>query len=623
MPTLGYLVNERAELQLRFLLPAHARIYAHARVTEIAEMPLIQPASAPRTRLTPGTLALVGLTGGLDEPGSAALEQMVRYLGECGASGLVMQAFGPAPRVPLRVRARAERLQIPLLITTAGQQWGGVNERLQQQRARSAERHVERLDGLLSSLPSQFANTRSIERIVDWLAAALDAVVVLKSTDRGTLACSPNGSSEATLGTQSADGLHQRRVQIHGTADATVLEVSSRRPVDETSGRLIQHAAKVLGLCEQAQQEHCAAVLAPRAVSQAAAQLLLAGHVAMGQAVAGAISRNLMETDEVVVRVIDTGDQRREPTLALCERALHGRALVSPCPGKDQQIMVITPRRRDADVEPALRTIVGSRAWLLMGGSAPHELAASGAGHAEAAEAVRAAARSPERISVGAEQKLAALLPRREARAWAASLLAPLLTPTHATLLRSLPIGLAFQRTEAAKALRIHRNTLRRRLDRAASLLGLDLDRLNDRVVVLLALQVLALPAPSAPSDAVDGGQHVALADLLTGLDVAEWARQRLRALLSDYPGVLATVRVWLEKDLSVRDTAQALDLSLSTVRARTVRAARLLGMEASIDVTRVGDTDVIGIADVYVAVHLFSGTPLLTDARPADARRA
>ncbi|MEU6407022.1 helix-turn-helix domain-containing protein [Streptomyces sp. NPDC046985] len=499
-------------------------------------------------------------------------------------------------------------------MTTAGPRWAEVNEHLRRQRTRLAERRVEQLDGLLSTLPSRLANPDAVRRIVTWLAEALDADVVLHSADRGLMACSPDGAANLALpaaaGSPSADGVQQRMVQIHGTTDATVLAVASHRPVEDASGRLIQHAAKVLGLCEQAREDHYAAVLAPRAVSQAATQLLLSGQAVTGQVVAGTISRRLMDTDEVVVRVIDTGAQRREPTLALCERTLHGQALVSPCPGKDQQIIVITPAPRDADVQSTLRTIIGSHGWLLMGESVPHALTASGAGYAEAAEAVRTAARSPERIGVGAEPKVAPLLPRREARAWATSLLAPLLeAPEHETLLHSLPTGLAFKGTEAARGLQVHRNTLRRRLDRASHLLGLDLDRLADRVLVLLALNVLALPAPSS---AVEGGRPPTLADLLRGPDVSEWARHRLRAVQSDHPSLLPTVRVWLEKNLSVRETAQAMGLSASTVRAHTTRAAHLLGMDASTAFVSVHDTDVVSVADVYIAVHLLTGEPRL-----------
>ncbi|MBC2869871.1 helix-turn-helix domain-containing protein [Streptomyces mexicanus] len=617
MPTFGYLISERPELRLRFLNPAHARLYANVRVNEVAVVPLTQPAVRPNAALEPGALALVGLTSELNQHGAAALEQLLRYLKRCRASGLVLQALGHVPHVPPAIRTLAEQLQLPLLITTADTQWQGVNEHLQQQRALMAERQVEQLDGLLSSLPSQLANPHAADRIVSWLATALDADVVVHSDGRGLLASAPETSSNlaraAVLSTPSPDGVQHRIVQIHGTEDETVLAIGSHRPFDETAGRLIQHAAKVLGLCEQARRDHHAAVLAPRAVSQAATQLLLTGQVVTGQVIAGTISRELMDTDEVIVRIIDTGAQEREPTLELCERALHGKALVSPCPGKDRQIIVITPTARDEVVEPDLRRIVGSREWLLMGESTPYALEASGAGYTEAAEAVRHAARAPERIAVGAEPKFAPLLPRREAQAWAKSLLAPLLgKPEHETLLHTLPTGLSFKGTEAAKGLQIHRNTLRNRLDRAASLLGLDFDRLNDRVLVLLALNILALPAPE---DDVADVQAPALADLMAGPEVKEWAQHRLRALQADHRDLLETVRVWLQRDLSVKETARALGLSASTVRARTARASQLLGVDATTEFVSVHDTDVVSIADIYIASYLLTGTPELKDA--------
>ncbi|QKW28087.1 helix-turn-helix domain-containing protein [Streptomyces seoulensis] len=620
MPTLAHLISQRPELRLRFLDPAHARVHAGVRVTEVAAVPLPHPAPGPNAPLASGTLALVTLP---DEPTAphgtaAALEHLLGHLKRCRASGLVLRSPEDAPHVPTAVRARAEHLRLPLLVTGADTPWAPVNAYLQRQRALIAERQAEHMDGLLRTLPNRLTGPDAVERIVSWLAAALDADAAVRSDgDRCVLVSAPEGGANlaraAVLGHRPADGVQYRIVRMHGAEDEAVLAVAARHPFDETAGRLIQHAAKILGLCEQARRDHHAAVLAPRAVSQAATQLLLGGQTVTGQVVAGTISRQLMDTDEVVVRVIDTGARTRQPTLELCERTLHGKALVSPCPGKDQQIIVIAPAARDDAVEDDLRRIVGSRDWLLMGASTPYALEASGAGYAEAAEAVRTAARSPERISVGAEPKCAPLLPRRAARVWARSLLAPLLTaPEHTTLLHSLPTGLSFKGTEAAKGLQIHRNTLRNRLDRAAALLGLDFDRLNDRVLVLLALNILALPAPE--DDAPDPPAP-ALADLLAGPEIRNWAQHRLRALHTGHRALLETLRVWLENDLSVRLTARALALSASTVRAHTDRAARLLGMGVTAEFVSVHDTDVVGIADVYVAAHLLTGAPALTDA--------
>jgi hypothetical protein len=331
--------------------------------------------------------------------------------------------------------------------------------------------------------------------------------------------------------------------------------------------------------------------------------------------VANTIHRELMDTEDVVVRIIDTGSHEREPTLQLCERTFHDRALVSPCPGKDCQIILITPTRVDDSVEADLRKLIGSRSWLLMGESLPYPLQDSGAGYREASEAVRHAARSPERISVGAEPKFAPLLPGNEARAWAQALLAPLLeAPEHEHLLNTLPTGLSFKGSEAAKGLGIHRNTLRNRLDRAAGLLGLDFNQLNDRVLVLLAINILALPAPPGGFTTVRARQ---LSDLMTANAdaIKNWAQHRLRVLESDPRDLLGTVRVWLEKNLSVRETAQALGLSAATVRTYTGDASVMLGMDTTTKVVSVHDTDVVSIADIYIASHLLTGKPELNHA--------
>ncbi|MFD5079566.1 helix-turn-helix domain-containing protein [Streptomyces sp. NPDC058371] len=617
MPTLEDLITERPELRLRFLDPAHARTHGGTRVMEVSVVPLAQAAVNPSVSPAAGSLALVTLVSELDTHGATVLAQLVRYLKQRRAAGLVFQSSGRLPHIPETVRVLAGQLELPLLSTAAGTEWAEVNGYLQQQRARFAERQVERLDGLLSSLPSQFANPKAIGSIADWLAEALDADVVVHSVERGIIAAAPDSRANLAraviFATPDADMVeHSRRVQIHGTDDEAVLVVGSHRPFDDAAVSMIRHAVKLLGGCEQARQDHQAAVLAPRSARQAATQLLLTGQVVVGQVVANTVAPQLMDTPRLIVRIVDTGTQDREQFLRRCERTLQGKSLVSPCPGKEKQIIIMTPTREDERVEPDLRQMISSHKGLLMGESTPYALADSGAGYAEAAEAVRNAARSPERISVGTEPKFAPLLPRNEARAWAQALLAPLLAaPEHEQVLHSLPTGLSFKGAEAARGLGIHRNTLHHRLDRAANLLALDLTRLNDRVLVLLALNILALPAPQGGFTDVQAPE---LADLIAArsVEVKEWAEQRLRALESDPRDLLGTVRVWLEKNLSIGETAQALGLSTATVRSHKSAAEVLLGMDPTTKTISVKDTDVVSIADIYIASYLLTGSPEL-----------
>ncbi|MET7852618.1 helix-turn-helix domain-containing protein [Streptomyces avermitilis] len=627
MPTLGYLTTERPELRLRFLDPATARIHSSTRVTEVAAVPLAQAIPQAHAFPTPGTLALVTLAAEVNAQTTVALKQLLNYLKQRRASGLVLHSASSEPHVPLSVRQQAVHLQLPLLTTTAGAEWAEANGHLQQRRAQFAERQVAHLDGLLSSLPLQFADQGAGDRIVAWLADALDVDVVVDAAERGTLSAAPDETANlahAVLrGTPDAENVeHSQRVQIYGMDDKAVLCVASGRAFDDCASRLIRHAAKLLGLCEQARRDHHAAVIAPRSVRQAATQLFLSGNVVVGQVVANTILPALMDTPDTRVRVIDTGVQDREPTLQWCERHLRG-ALVSPCPGKAKQIIVITPTKQDGSIAAALRQMIGGRPGHLMGESTPQPLAASGTGYQEAAQAVRHAARSPERISVGAEPKFAPLLPRAAAQAWAQALLAPLLASEHQELLHTLPTGLSFKPTEAARGLGIHRNTLRQRLTRAGNLLGLDLNLLNDRVLVLLALDILALPAPPEGHPAVPAPDFTSLMNS-EAEEARGWAEQRLRPLKADQRLLLRTVCVWLECNLSVREAAQALGLSEATVRHHTNDASIMLGMDATTTTISVHDTDVVTIADVCFAAYLLTGTPALRQPhRTAEQRPA
>ncbi|MFF3908530.1 helix-turn-helix domain-containing protein [Streptomyces sp. NPDC001848] len=591
-------------------------------MTKVAAVQLTQVPTQATEPPAPGTLALVTPGGELDQRAVAALDHLLRDLKQRRASGLALHSPGRVPAIPPGIRTLAQRLQLPLLVTTADSEWAGINEDLQQQRALIAERQVEQLEALLNALPSQLANPEAASRIVRWLSEALEADVAAGSHERGVFTAAPESQSNlarSLVGGDSAAGAdeaeHTQLVQILGADDGALLAVASRRAFESTAGKLIRHAAKLLGLCEQARLEHEAArsaVLAPRAVHQAATQLLFGGEVLKAQVIAGLISPALMDTDLVRVRIIDTGGQARDPHLQWCLQHMGRRSLVSPCPGKDQHIIVVTPTRADTEVQSDLDQLISARQGLAMGVSTPYPLDAAGAGYAEAAHAVLVAAHAPERVAVGAEPKIAPLLPRNKAWAWAQGLLAPLLKPEHKLLLQTLPTGLSYKPIEASKALGIHRNTLRGRLSRAGSLLGLELNSVNNRILLLLAFNILALPAPD--DFTLEPAPDFAELIVAAGDTVQEWAERRLRKLHSDPQNrdLLTTVCAWLENDLSIPATAQALGVSDPTVRNHIKAASKQLGMDTNAREIGVHDTDVVTIADVGIAAFLVTGRPML-----------
>lgn len=628
MPTLGYLTSGRPDLGLLFVDPRQGRAYAENRVTSVCAVPLTQAPDQATKSPAQGALALVRLPDDLDERASGALDQLLRYLKQRRASGLALHSPGGVPAIPPSIRTLAQRLEFPLLVTAADSEWAGINEDLQRQRALVAERQVEQLESLLNALPSQLANPEAASRIVRWLSDALGADVAAGSGERGAFAVAPAGpanlarslvAADSAAGTDGSDAEHTQLVRVLGAEDGVLLAVASRRAFESTAGKLLRYAAKLLGLCEQARLEHQAArsaVLASRSVHQAATQLLFGGEVLKTQVIAGLIAPALMDTELVRVRIIDTGSQARDPHLQWCLKHMGRRSLVSPCPGKDQHIIVVTPAREEAGVESDLGHLISARRGLAMGVSTPYPLDAAGAGYAEAAHAVLVAAHSPERVAVGADPKIAPLLPRNKASAWAQALLAPLLKPEHTLLLQTLPTGLSYKPVEASKALGIHRNTLRGRLSRAGHLLGLDLNSVNNRVLLLLAFNLLALPASDdfTPEPAPDFAGLIAAA----GDTVQEWAEQRLSKLRSDPQNrdLLTTVSAWLENDLSIPATAQALNLSDPTVRSHIKAASKRLGMDLDAQALSVHDTDVVTIADVGIAAFLLTGRPALGQPR-------
>ncbi|MDX2783137.1 helix-turn-helix domain-containing protein, partial [Streptomyces caniscabiei] len=91
------------------------------------------------------------------------------------------------------------------------------------------------------------------------------------------------------------------------------------------------------------------------------------------------------------------------------------------------------------------------------------------------------------------------------------------------------------------------------------------------------------------------------------------WAEERLRPVRADQRDLVETLCVWLETNLSTRETARALGLSEATVRNHTRDAAGLLGMDFSTRMVGITDTDVVTVADIALALHVLLGRPALT----------
>lgn len=106
-----------------------------------------------------------------------------------------------AQSVPVVIRSSAVRLGVPLLTTTKElHDWHELIPRLREYRYRQAEWHADQLTALLNRLPDRLADahtvtdadTDAMQRIADWLAAAVDADVVVSDPLRGVLAAAPD-----------------------------------------------------------------------------------------------------------------------------------------------------------------------------------------------------------------------------------------------------------------------------------------------------------------------------------------------------------------------------------------------------------------------------------------------
>nr|WP_234315044.1 PucR family transcriptional regulator [Streptomyces globisporus] len=134
---------------------------------------------------------------------------------------------------------------------------------------------------------------------------------------------------------------------------------------------------------------------------------------------------------------------------------------------------------------PASTGVTAQEGWTL-GASAPVAASELTAGDAQAARALRRAEASRAPLVRHRAHGFAALVDRDEAAAYARQVLAPLTEPLVETLRVWLSLHGSWDRT--AVALEIHRNTVRQRITRCATLLDRDLDDPDVRMELWFAL---------------------------------------------------------------------------------------------------------------------------------------
>jgi sugar diacid utilization regulator len=619
-------MNDRRELQLKVAAGGRAEL-ADIEVSGLVVLEDQDPAKRSRHQAhPPGTLFLIDL-GGNDVGGTAsALGRLVITLAERRASGLVVAVpeHGPPPAFPAATLAAAARLGTPLLTTTARpSDWEHVNDYLARSRVEYAERQLERLAGLMRRLPMRWADPTALAGITKWLAASLDAHVVVSEPQRGVLASAPRSAQPSDPTPPSANptgspvGLHRRKVSLDPTREGeAVLEVASARPFDAADSRLIQHAAHLLGLVDQAQREFGTVHHSVHEAKSIIYQLLTHGEPDKARNLLKTIAPALAAAKEARVFVIDCGSQeQREETLRHRALAATGRSLVVPCPDEARHIVIVEPLLSDdvgdEDLLGQLQRLVARAGSHRLGGSRRRPLAALRAAHEEA----RTALQSGEHTDGCADLTLGRssvvdLMDPIPAHAWARHLLVPLraLPPgQRSEMERTLSVALSHPRTMAARLLDVHRNTVAYRLHRAAELLRMDFDRIEQRVLVALALELAAQPPVNQGADYEETSAAVTLEDLLRGPRIRAWAEELLRPLCSDRRGLETTLMAWLEQQGHVERTARELGIADVTVRSHLKTVAQATGRD-------LGSTS--GLRDLFIAVCVRTNSSLHSPSR-------
>ncbi|MFD7165055.1 PucR family transcriptional regulator ligand-binding domain-containing protein [Streptomyces violascens] len=135
---------------------------------------------------------------------------------------------------------------------------------------------------------------------------------------------------------------------------------------------------------------------------------------------------------------------------------------------------------------PADREVTPHPGWTL-GVSAPAGLEGLAVADTQAARALERAEATRTPLARHRPAGFGALINPEEAAAYAHHLLAPLSDPLRTTLRAWLSLHGSWDRS--AVALGVHRNTVRQRIGRAAALLGVDLDDMDVRTELWLALR--------------------------------------------------------------------------------------------------------------------------------------
>ncbi|MFD4574278.1 helix-turn-helix domain-containing protein [Streptomyces sp. NPDC058417] len=630
MPTLGSLPTEKPELELTFVEDGSRR----AQITEVNGVMTMTSAQLLEDgvplNLPDGSLILITDTAPFRLRGriTAVLVQLLQRMSRDGLVALAVSAVrGASQPFPPTIVDRAARFGIALLTSSAPtESWDRLHEEIQQSRLIFAERRAAQLNSLVQELPAQLADARAMQRVADSLARALDCQVLV-SEPESVLAASPSTAAEQLAQAiirqsvggilpESLSGPHTQLISLAPASAAdTVLAVARRSPFDEADLRLLRHAAKLLGLIDQAYREYRAASDASRAACSAAFELLADGEVEKARRVMANLAPGLLETETARVFVVETQQARRDSAAARCSAAVGKQALVVPDPRDIRRILIVHPIQPDNDTEAEVsaeltRLVAAMGPPSSLGGSGVYSMPLLAGALHEAITAQRFAASQPDLVALSVHgSDLVSLLPQAEAQNWARRLLHPLMNDeTQWESIRgTLPAALAYPYTVAARRLRLHRNTVMRRASRAAELLRMDFASISDRIAVALAMELVTQREASA-SPVLTGSEPPSLARLLDNPHVHAWAHTLVRPVQADRRDLQSTALAWLTFDAHVEPAARALGLSETTVRSH---------LRAVEDHIQRDLATLAGVRDLQFSLHVVTGQPDLRSDRP------
>ncbi|MFB7465890.1 PucR family transcriptional regulator [Streptomyces sp. NPDC056224] len=415
----------------------------------------------------------------------AALTDAEAYVARLSAAGVAALGFGVAPvheAVPPGLAEACDRYGLPLLEVPPGTPFTAVARTVWRLMAEARTRELRRVTEAQQSLAAAAARPDPVPAVLSRLAASLGGHVVLVPAGRDRDGRDQDGRDRDGRSAGRSAAQSAGRPLPTGAAEALSALLARVGPpggaataTDSAAGWSLTAYAlgdgPVLGVArpDRTPGDHAvtaiAAVLltlltAPRPEGDAAAaltRLLLDGHPA----------RALAPGPWYVVHARGSGDPH-----ALA--AALGTVLLDP---QGDRARLLTDR--EPAPQPGWRLGVSAPA-------APDGLATATAQAARALDRAEAARTPLVRHTSGG---LAALVDPAEARAHAESLLAPL-GPAHRETLRAwLAHHGSWDRT--ATALGVHRNTVRQRVARAATLLARDLDDPDTRMELWFALRGL------------------------------------------------------------------------------------------------------------------------------------